>query len=78
MWSGKGVGRSQDGTRNTFYNILRDSEKRRQSFFGLTTKKESLLEARVIYMPNRPGNPAGLLELAMNPNKGLVSRPLAG
>lgn len=41
-------------------------------------KKKSLLEARVIYMQDRPGNPAGLLELAMNRNRGIVSRPLDG
>lgn len=44
----------------------------------LNKKKKSPLEARVIYMPNRPGNPAGLLGLAMNRNRGIVSRPLAG
>lgn len=47
-------------------------------FFFLGTTKKSLLEARVIYKPNRPGNPAGLLELATNRNRGIVSRPLAG
>lgn len=70
------AGRAQE--RKTFYNILRYSERRSQRAFIFNKKKKSLLEARVIYMPNRPGNPAGLRELAMNRNRGIVSRPLAG
>lgn len=76
MRLGRAVGRAQDRKRKAFHNILRYSERRSQGFFLL--KKKSLLEARVLCMPNRPGNPAGLLELAMNRIRGIVSKPLAG
>lgn len=69
-----------------FVRILRYSEEESEPsspppppthyFFFFFNK--SLLEARVIYMQDRPGNPAGLLELAMNRNRGIVSRPLDG
>lgn len=71
-----------------FVHILRYSEEEsepssprphphRHTIFNFFFFK-SLLEARVIYMQDRPGNPAGLLELAMNRNRGIVSRPLDG
>lgn len=78
MQSGRGEGRAQDGKRKVFLYYIKIFREEEAEIFFFKQQKKIPAGARVIYMPNRPGNPAGLLELAMNQNRGIVSRPLAG